>query len=281
MALQAIIEMRQVNEIQRGGEFFLDPSGGCGNPARGAIGRTLRGFHARRRPPKAEERKFPQVRLDLRAEGIGPGINIKNLAAVGPVDRTGRQRIIHARIHVEPPKTIGDWRLAIGDCRLRAERVPDFGRLNQVVGLPPKLDLGQVAMVPAIAHDAMLRRRFAGEIIGLGGAGDCGKSGDDMGQRAAGAKRRQARRVLPDQRLGEAHDINDRRSLHGAPAFGLSRATAGAILGWRRRWAAGPGHAPRCCGRSPPAGSRTIRRPDVRGIPQSRPRPPASWRCPH
>ena len=115
--------------------------------------------------------------------------------------------------------TIDDLRFTISDCF--SEFIPDFGLLHQMVGLFPELDFGQFAVVPAVADDAVLRRRFAGEIIGLRGAGDCGKCGRDVGQRAALAKFRDARRVFADERFGQADDIDDGKPVHresGRPA---------------------------------------------------------------
>ena len=86
--------------------------------------------------------------------------------------------------------------------------------MNEVVRLFPKLDFGEFAVEPAVADDAVLRRRFAGEIIGLRGAGDGGKRGRDVRERAAPAKFRDARRVFADERLGEADDVDDGEPVH-------------------------------------------------------------------
>ena len=103
---------------------------------------------------------------------------------------------------------------ASGCVGLRAERVPDFWRLDQVIGLLPELDFGEFAVVPAVADDAVLRRQFAGEIIGLRGAGHRRKCGRDLRERAALAKFRDARRVFADERLGEADDVDDGEPVH-------------------------------------------------------------------
>jgi len=78
---------------------------------------------------------------------------------------------------------------------LFAERVPNFCAVNNMVRLFPKLDFRQFAIEPAVADDAVLRGRFAGEIIGLRGAGDGGKRGRNLRKRAALAKGGDARRV--------------------------------------------------------------------------------------
>ena len=48
---------------------------------------------------------------------------------------------------------------------LFAESIPDFLAVNDVVRLFPKLGLGKLAIEPAIADDAVLGWRFAGQII--------------------------------------------------------------------------------------------------------------------
>jgi hypothetical protein len=48
---------------------------------------------------------------------------------------------------------------------VRAQFVPDFPAMNDVVGLLPKLCLGKLTVEPAIANDAVFRGRFAREII--------------------------------------------------------------------------------------------------------------------
>ena len=57
--------------------------------------------------------------------------------------------------------------------------MPDFRGLHGLVWLFPKSNLGQFVIVPAVADDAVLRRFFAGQIIGLRGAGDRREGGID------------------------------------------------------------------------------------------------------
>src|ERR1019366_6288215 len=83
-----------------------------------------------------------------------------------------------------------------------------------MVSLFPKLDFGQLAVEPAVADDAVLRRCFAGEIIRLRGAGDGGECGCDVRQRAALAEGCDARRVFAYQRLGETDHIDDSEPVH-------------------------------------------------------------------
>src|SRR5665213_1706242 len=97
---------------------------------------------------------------------------------------------------------------------LFAERVPDFFAVNNVIRLSPKLDFGLLAVEPAVADDAVFRRRFAGEIIRLRGAGDGGKRWRDLRERAAFAEFCEARRVSADERFGEADDVDDGEPVH-------------------------------------------------------------------
>ena len=70
--LQVVIQVRQVNEVERRRVFIFNPLRGLGNPARGAVGGTLRRFDSCRRPPEAEEEKLAQILFYLFADGIRP-----------------------------------------------------------------------------------------------------------------------------------------------------------------------------------------------------------------
>src|SRR5437899_119162 len=83
-----------------------------------------------------------------------------------------------------------------------------------MVGLFPELHFSQFAMVPTVADDAMLGGRCAGEISGLRSAGDGGKGGHDFGQGAGLAKGADARHRRPDERLGQADDVDDSGAMH-------------------------------------------------------------------
>ena len=60
-----------------------------------------------------------------------------------------------------------------------AKRFPQFGFLDEVVGLFPKLDFAEIAIVPSISDDAMLSGKGSGEVGGLGGAGQGRDDGCD------------------------------------------------------------------------------------------------------
>ena len=176
VALQVVIQVRQVNQIERGRMFLVDPLRGVSDPTRGAIGLALRRSHPRCGAPETEEGKFAQIFFDLRADGIRPRIDIEKFPAIGRIHRARRDGVIHTRIHIEPPETVRAGEVGM----LRAKRFPDFGRANDGVRLLPEMDLVQFAMEPTIAHDAVSRGRFAGEIVRLRRAGDGGKCGADV-----------------------------------------------------------------------------------------------------
>ncbi len=125
-----------------------------------------------------------------------------------------RDGIIHARIHVEPPKAVCGGKLRIAD----SQRIPNFLSLNDVVRLFPKLNLREFAIKPAITDDAVFAWSFAGEIIRLRGAGDGGKRGHDLRERTVLAEFRDARRMFANERFGQANDIDDGEAIHFASA---------------------------------------------------------------
>ena len=106
MPLQIVIQMRQVNQVQRRRVFIFNPLRGLGNPARGAVGGTFWRFDSRCRPPETEEGKFAEVFFNFLTDGIGPRINVEKFPSIRRIHRARRDGIVHARIHVEPPETI-------------------------------------------------------------------------------------------------------------------------------------------------------------------------------
>jgi hypothetical protein len=78
----------------------------------------------------------------------------------------------------------------------------------------PELDLGQLAVEPTVADDAVRVRRGAGQVSGLRSAGDGGKCGFDSGFIAARREFANARGVLTDKRVRKADDIDDGGASH-------------------------------------------------------------------
>jgi len=85
----------------------------------------------------------------------------------------------------------------------------NFFAVNDVIGLLPELDFGQFAVVPAVADDAVRVGCGASQVGGLRGAGDGGERGFNARFIAARGKLANARRVLADERVREADDIDD------------------------------------------------------------------------
>src|SRR5580658_10708879 len=77
-ALQIVVKMRKIDQIERGGIFLFDPAGGLGNPTRGGVGAAVRSGHAGRGAPKGGEGEFAQVLFYFRADGGRPGIDVED-----------------------------------------------------------------------------------------------------------------------------------------------------------------------------------------------------------
>src|SRR5436190_23413163 len=88
-ALEVIIKVREINEIQRGTKFAFDPFGRFSNPTRDGIGRALGSVHAGGGTPETWERKIAEVAFDFFAHGIGPGVYVENLAAIRGINGPG------------------------------------------------------------------------------------------------------------------------------------------------------------------------------------------------
>ena len=107
---------------------------------------------------------------------------------------------------------IDDLRFTISDCL--SKRIPDFWLLHQMIGLFPELDFGEFAVEPAVADNAVLRRQFAGEIIGLRSTSNRRKCGRDLSQCAVLPKFRDARRMFANERFRQPDDIDDGKPVH-------------------------------------------------------------------
>jgi hypothetical protein len=172
-ALQAVIQMRQVNQTQVGTLSCLYPDRGVGDPAGSRLGRSVGRRNTRSRPPKGGEGELAKALLNLGSQGIRPGIDIEDLPAVSRVLRARGDAEVRAGIQVEPPK-----QFCAGESRVPlAQPFPDLRRADQMIRLLPKMDLGQVAVEPAVPHDPVGGRGGAGEIVGLCGAGYCWERG--------------------------------------------------------------------------------------------------------
>ena len=150
---------------------LLYPSSRPCNPIRHRFGWSLGRIHPSHRSPEGRKRENSQVLLYRRSYIGRRGVNVKNLAAVGRIHWTRCDAEIHRRIHVVPPK-----KLSTGKGWIRGlQPFPYFGRLDDLIGLLPKMDFCQFTMIPAIGDNPVLRRRLTCEIVRLSRTRDCGK----------------------------------------------------------------------------------------------------------
>ncbi len=160
--------------------------------------------------PEGGKGKFAEIFFDFGADGIRPGINVEHFSAIGGIHGARGDGVIRGGIHVIPPK-----KFCAGEAGFQfAEFLPNFPAMDEMIGLLPELNLGQFAIIPTIGDDAVLRGWRAGEIGGLRGAGDGGKSRNDGGLRAPVQKPADAGRGVAEERFGEANDIKNRCAFH-------------------------------------------------------------------
>ena len=167
-ALQVVIEVREVDEVEIRLLMLLNPAGRGGNP--------LRGRQASARAPKTMEREIAKVALEQLAGALRVAGDVEDFSAVGLIDRTRGHGDVRIRPHVIPPKEVRDLELRV----LGVEFVPNFRGANHAVGLLPELHFTERAVIPTVTDDAVHGRRLAGEVIRLRRAGDSGERGADF-----------------------------------------------------------------------------------------------------
>src|SRR5882672_12572052 len=153
--LQAIVQMREINQSQRRIKFLIDTNCCVGDP--------LRGPDRCHRPPKLKEWELAQFLLQLVAKFGRIRIDIRNLSPIGWIHGPRGDRPVCAGVHVVPPEQIGAGELWV----LLLRAIPDLGPSYEPVGLLPELDLALIAEVPAVADDTVLRRPGSGQISRL------------------------------------------------------------------------------------------------------------------
>jgi len=215
-SLQIVIQVREVNEGEGRSVLAFDPFGRVGNPA-GDLVRSEFSTDASGRSPKCREGEFAQISFDLLADVDGVGVDVENFAAIGWIHGARSDRVIRGRIHVVPPKKFraGEAGLFFAEC------IPNLGRGDETVRLFPELNFGQFAIVPAVGDDAVIRRRLTGEIIGLGGAGDCGESGANGREEIARDECVEFRGVRAKAGLAQTDDVDDCDSRIARHLFGI------------------------------------------------------------
>ena len=87
--------------------------------------------------------------------------------------------------------------------------LPNLGRRDEMIGLLPELHLGQLAIIPAIGHNAMFTGGLAGKIIALSGAGDGGEGGLHKGSLPEFAVSPNVGCGGADVPIAQAYDIQD------------------------------------------------------------------------
>ena len=103
------------------------------------------------------------------------------------------------------------------------QALPNLGRRDEMIGLLPELHLGQLAIIPAIGHNAMFTGGLAGKIITLSGAGDGGESGLHKGALSEFAVSPNVGRGGADVSIAQAHDIQDSSAARGGHVGELGR----------------------------------------------------------
>jgi hypothetical protein len=218
-ALEVVIEVGEVDELEGGLVVLFDPAGGGGDPLGGGVGGALGAIASGDGSPEGGEREPPEFLYDPGAEGGWVRVDVEQLASIGAVDGAGGDGVIHVGVHIEPPEQLGDGEP--GDAL--AEQVPDLGAGDEVVGLFPEVDLGEFAVIPAVADDAVRGGQLAGEIIGLGGAGDCGERRFDEGLGSLLAQVCKGGCICADEGIGEPDDVKECESFgHGVGAWGAT-----------------------------------------------------------
>ena len=109
-----------------------------------------------------------------------------------------------------PPKEFGACKA--GD--QFAQFLPNLPAMYEVIRLPPELDFCELAIVPTVAHDPMLRSPCARQVIRLGCACDGRKSRGDVSLGATTEELVDLRGCGTEERLGEADNVEDSGAFH-------------------------------------------------------------------
>ena len=166
----------------------------------------------RPRSPEVEERKRPELRLQLVAQIGRRGVDVGQLPAVGRIHRPRRDGVVRGRVHVVPPEQVG-----AGERRDRSR-----ARASQIFGACTSLfDCFQnrisassrayqpLPTMPCVGGVA------AGEVVGLRRAGDRGERRSNPRERGA-ARPNAPGSAPPDlhDARGQADDVEDDGSRH-------------------------------------------------------------------
>ncbi len=169
-----------------------------------------RGGDRRRRTPELEQRKRAELVRELVAQLERLRVAVRQLAAVGLVDRPRRDADVVRGRHVVPPEQIG-----AGEGRVAPlARLPDLLAGDQPVRLPPQPDLHEVAEQPAVGDDAMVARQGAGHEGRLHAARHRRRHGRERPHRAGARKGAEPRRMRAEVARRQADDEQHERRTH-------------------------------------------------------------------
>src|SRR5690349_9989471 len=101
------------------------------------------------------------------ANGKWVRVNIEYFASIRGIHRPGRDGKIGGRVHVVPPEKFRAGEGGLGGTQF----FPKLPALNEVVRLFPELDFSQFAVIPTVAHNAVLGGWEARDVSGLRTAG--------------------------------------------------------------------------------------------------------------
>src|SRR5580704_14301611 len=146
-----------------------------------------------------EQWEWAKPRRQFVAQRERLGVAVRQLAAVGAIDRPRRHADVVACRHVVPPEQIGGGEGGIA----APSRLPNHFAVDQAVRLPPQPHFHEIAEQPAIGDDAVLARQGAGHESGLHRAGDGRCYRCEWTQRAGARERADMRRVPTDVAGGE------------------------------------------------------------------------------
>ena len=91
---------------------------------------------------------------------------------------------------------------------MSASRFPNVFAKNQMVRLPPEPDLGQVAKIPSVCNNTVIRRHEPGQKSGLYGASHRRRDALERPLGTVLAQSDQVGRIFSQQRSSESYDID-------------------------------------------------------------------------
>jgi hypothetical protein len=142
----------------------------------------------------AGPQKRAQPRRQLVAQLERLGVAVRQLPAIGAIDRPRRHADVVARRHVVPPEQIGGGESGIA----APSRLPNHFTVDQAVRFPPQPHFHEVAEQPTVGDDAVIARQRAGHERGLYRAGDGRRHSRKRTRRAGARERTDVRRVSTD-----------------------------------------------------------------------------------